>query len=125
VFGLTDKAEIGGHWRGGSVSFECAAPSDNVVPARAKCLLFRSRLRWSRFRRRQARGKTIPLTAFPLTAFALQRSFWSVVRLHFDPQTAELCERAHIRNVRASRYVHDDVRCDSRRPGPVAAIGVA
>jgi hypothetical protein len=63
VFGLSGKAGISGNCRGGSRSFEYAAPSDNVVPARAKFLLFRSWL--SRLRRRQARGKTIPSTAFP------------------------------------------------------------
>jgi hypothetical protein len=42
------QAGYGGDCRGGSMSFNYAAPSDNVVPTNAKCLLFRSWLIWRR-----------------------------------------------------------------------------
>jgi hypothetical protein len=49
---LSAKMGIFLRFRGGSVSFEYAELSDNVVPVHAKCLLFRRWLRWSTLRRR-------------------------------------------------------------------------
>jgi hypothetical protein len=60
LFGLSANDGIDGDRMEGSVSFENAAPSDDVVPARAKCLLFRIWFMLNRLRRRQTHGKTIP-----------------------------------------------------------------
>jgi hypothetical protein len=64
VFGLPAMAGTGGQHREGSVSFEYATPSDSVVSTRANSLLCRNWFRRSRLWRRQARGNTIPPTAF-------------------------------------------------------------
>jgi hypothetical protein len=46
-----------------------------------------------------------------LAAFALQRLFWSIVRLHLYSQAAEIGERSHFRNIRSSRHLHNEVWC--------------
>jgi hypothetical protein len=46
-----------------------------------------------------------------LSAFALQRPFCSVVRLHLYSQAAVIGERSHFRHTRASRLRHNEVWC--------------